>query len=55
MTPHNRGSRFRIRISALDALPFVWSDYTIIDVADDYSSAIVGAADRKHLCSCLAN
>ena len=27
----------------------MWSDYTIIDVADDYSTAIVGAADRKHL------
>ncbi len=44
-------SRFKISYShsAFDALPFVWSDYTIIDVADDYSSAIVGAADRKHL------
>ena len=44
-------ARFKISYShsALDALPFVWSDYTIIDVADDYSTAIVGAADRKHL------
>lgn len=33
----------------LDVLPFVWSDYTIIDVADDYTSAIVGNADRKQL------
>jgi apolipoprotein D and lipocalin family protein len=44
-------ARFKISYShsALDPLPFVWSDYTIIDVADDYSTAIVGAADRKHL------
>jgi apolipoprotein D and lipocalin family protein len=44
-------ARFKISYShsALDALPFVWSDYTIIDVADDYSTAILGAADRKHL------
>lgn len=44
-------ARFKISYShpALDVLPFVWSDYTIIDVADDYGTAIVGAADRKHL------
>ncbi len=44
-------ARFKISYShpVLDALPFVWSDYTIVDVADDYSTAIVGAADRKHL------
>ncbi len=44
-------ARFKISYShaSLDALPFVWSDYTIIDVADDYSTAIVGAANRKHL------
>lgn len=44
-------ARFKISYShsALDGLPFVWSDYTVIDVADDYSTAIVGAADRKHL------
>jgi apolipoprotein D and lipocalin family protein len=33
----------------LDALPFVWSDYWIIDLADDYSAALVGTPDRKHL------
>ncbi|HYM47247.1 MAG TPA: lipocalin family protein, partial [Burkholderiaceae bacterium] len=44
-------ARFKISYSpsTLDLLPFVWSDYTIIDVADDYSTAIVGSADRKHL------
>ena len=33
----------------LDPLPFVWSDYCIIDVASDYSTAIVGTPDRSHL------
>ncbi len=44
-------SRFKISFSsaALDALPFVWSDYTIVDVADDYGTAIVGTENRKHL------
>ena len=44
-------ARFKVSYShpLLDALPFVWSDYTIIDVADDYTSAIVGNADRKQL------
>ncbi len=44
-------ARFKISYwpSSLDFLPFVWSDYTIIDVADDYSTALVGTANRKHL------
>jgi len=33
----------------LDPLPFVWSDYCIMDVASDYSTAIVGTPDRSHL------
>jgi apolipoprotein D and lipocalin family protein len=33
----------------LDVLPFVWSDLYIIDVADDYRSAIVGTPNRSHL------
>lgn len=33
----------------LDAVPFVWSDYCIIDVAADYSTAVVGSQDRSHL------
>jgi apolipoprotein D and lipocalin family protein len=33
----------------LDPLPFVWSDYCIIDVAADYTSAVVGTPDREHL------
>ncbi|MBC8119358.1 MAG: lipocalin family protein [Burkholderiaceae bacterium] len=44
-------ARFKVSYSypLLDVVPFVWSDYTIIDVADDYSSAIIGNADRKQL------
>ena len=44
-------ARFRISYApaAMDFLPFVWSEYTIIDVADDYSTAVIGTADRKHL------
>jgi apolipoprotein D and lipocalin family protein len=33
----------------LDVLPFVWSDLYIIDVADDYGSAIIGTPNRQHL------
>ncbi len=33
----------------LDALPFVWGDYWILDLADDYDAAMVGTPDRKHL------
>ena len=44
-------SRFKVSFSspALDVLPFVWSDYTIVDVSDDYSTAIVGTDNRKQL------
>jgi len=35
--------------SFLDALPFVWGDYWILDLADDYGAAMVGTPDRKHL------
>lgn len=43
----------KLRISyapqLLDALPFVWSDYCIVDVAADYSTAVVGTPDRSQL------
>lgn len=44
-------ARFKISYSpsVLDVVPFVWSEYTIIDVADNYGTAVVGTADRKHL------
>lgn len=33
----------------LDAVPLVWSDYWILELTDDYSAAMVGTPDRKHL------
>ncbi len=33
----------------LDFVPFVWGDYWVLDLADDYSEAMVGTPDRKHL------
>jgi apolipoprotein D and lipocalin family protein len=46
-------SNAKLRISyapqLLDALPFVWSRYCIVDVAADYSTAVLGTPDRAHL------
>lgn len=46
-------SNARLRVTfapqLLDPLPFVWSDYCIMDVANDYSMAVVGTPDRSHL------
>jgi len=33
----------------LSFLPQVWGDYWILDLADDYSTAIVGTPDREYL------
>ena len=33
----------------LSFLPFVWGDYWIIDLAEDYSYAVVGEPDRTYL------
>jgi len=35
--------------SLFDVLPFVWADYWILDLADDYSAALVGTPNRRHL------
>lgn len=44
-------ARLEVRFAPawLSFLPFVWGDYWIIDLADDYSTAIVGSPDRKFL------
>ena len=39
----------RFASSFLAFLPFVWSDYQIIAVADDYRYAMVGTPDRQSL------
>lgn len=41
--------KVRFAPAALSFLPFVWGDYWIIGVADDYSWAVVGSPDRKYL------
>lgn len=44
-------SRLKVRFApaVLSFLPFVWGDYQIIELAPDYSYALVGAPDRKYL------
>lgn len=41
--------KVRFAPAALSFLPFVWGDYWIIGLADDYSWAVVGSPDRKYL------
>jgi apolipoprotein D and lipocalin family protein len=44
-------SKLKVRFApaALSFLPFVWGDYWIIALADDYAWAVVGSPDRKYL------
>ena len=41
--------KVRFAPAILSFLPFVWGDYWIIGLADDYSWAVVGSPDRKYL------
>jgi apolipoprotein D and lipocalin family protein len=41
--------KVRFAPAALSFLPFVWGDYWIIGLADDYSWAVVGSPDRQYL------
>jgi apolipoprotein D and lipocalin family protein len=41
--------KVRFAPAALSFLPFVWGDYWILGLADDYSWAVVGSPDRKYL------
>jgi len=41
--------KVRFAPAALSFLPFVWGDYWIISLADDYSWAVVGSPDRAYL------
>ena len=47
------GTRAKLKVrfapAALSFLPFVWGDYWILGLADDYSWAVVGSPDRKYL------
>jgi len=44
-------SRLKVRFAPgfLSFLPFVWGDYWILDLADDYSYVLVGSPDRGYL------
>jgi apolipoprotein D and lipocalin family protein len=44
-------SKLKVRFApaALSFLPFVWGDYWILGLADDYSWAVVGSPDREYL------
>jgi apolipoprotein D and lipocalin family protein len=44
-------SKLKVRFAPafLSFLPFVWGDYWIIGLADDYTWAVVGSPDRKYL------
>ena len=44
-------SKLRVRFapSFLSFLPFVWGDYWVLDLTDDYSAALVGTPDRRYL------
>jgi apolipoprotein D and lipocalin family protein len=39
----------RFAPAVLSFLPFVWGDYWILGLADDYSWAVVGSPDRRYL------
>jgi apolipoprotein D and lipocalin family protein len=44
-------SKLEVRFAPpwLSWLPFVWGDYWIIELAEDYSYSVVGTPDRKYL------
>ena len=44
-------ARLKVRFApaVLSFLPFVWGDYWIVGLADDYSWAVVGSPDRNYL------
>jgi apolipoprotein D and lipocalin family protein len=47
----NQSAKLKVRFApaVLSFLPFVWGDYWIIDLAPDYSYAVVGEPARKYL------
>lgn len=50
-SPNGPNSKLEVRFAPawLIWLPAVWGDYWIIDLAPDYSYAVVGSPDRKYL------
>jgi len=49
--PGSHGARLEITFAPLWLrwLPWVWADYWILYVDDDYRSAVVGTPDQRHL------
>jgi len=49
--PAGPSSVLKVRFApkALSFLPFVWGDYWILDLTDDYGAALVGSPDRRYL------
>jgi apolipoprotein D and lipocalin family protein len=45
----NTKLKVRFAPAFLSIFPFVWGDYWIIDLAADYSFAVIGEPDRKYL------
>ncbi len=45
----NAKLKVRFAPAILSFLPFVWGDYWIVDLASDYSYAVVGEPTRKYL------
>jgi apolipoprotein D and lipocalin family protein len=41
--------KVRFAPAALSFLPFVWGDYWVLGLANDYGWAVVGSPDRKYL------
>jgi len=48
-TPDVGRLQVRFAPSWLSWLPMVWGDYRVIDIAEDYSTALVGTPDRQYL------
>ncbi len=46
---HNSHLKVRFAPTFLSFVPFVWGDYQIIDLATDYSYAVIGEPGRKYL------
>jgi len=51
VTDTRTSAKLKVRFApaVLSFLPFVWGDYWILGIADDYSWAVVGSPDRKYL------
>ncbi len=49
-TRHNSTAKLEVRFapSFLSFLPLVWGDYWIVDLASNYSYAVVGTPDRRY-------